>query len=109
MNMRGKHLSWKVQCDKAVVTWEEIRKMWICDIGVNGSFGKEFEENRSNGMGFWLLVLIKSRARFEINGDSVEIRKPSYVLLRPDTPVIFGAIRGNMLIDWIGFSATVIV
>ncbi len=77
--------------------------MWICDIGVGGTFGREFEENRSNGMGFWLLVLIRSKARFEINGKLVEIRKPSYVLLRPDTPVIFGPLRGNMVIDWIGF------
>lgn len=77
--------------------------MWINDIGVGSTFGKEFEENRSHGMGFWLLVLVKSRARFEIFGELIEIRKPSYVLLRPDTPVKFGPLRGNMTIDWIGF------
>ncbi|MBO4325167.1 MAG: helix-turn-helix transcriptional regulator [Lachnospiraceae bacterium] len=77
--------------------------MWVYDIGVGYTFGKEFEENRSNGMGFWLLVLAKNRARFEIKGEAVEIRKPSYVLLRPDTPVVFGPLRGSMVIDWIGF------
>lgn len=77
--------------------------MIIEDIGIDDSLGKEFEENRPNGIGFWLLILIKSRARFHIDGESIEVRKPSYILLKPNTPVRYGPLRGTFDVNWISF------
>lgn len=78
--------------------------MLINYIGIDYSHGKEFEENRQRGMGYWLLVIVKTRALFEINGEKIEIKKPSYVLLQPSTPVRFSPSRGNMVVNWMNFS-----
>lgn len=77
--------------------------MVIDDIGIDDSLGKEFEENRPNGIGFWLLILVKSKARFVINNETFEVRKPSYILLKPDTPVRYGPLRGTFDVNWISF------
>lgn len=79
--------------------------MLIEDIGINDSHGKEFDENRPGGMGFWLLVLVKTHAKFIINDVRTDVKKPSYIILRPDTPVRFGPLRGSMMESWISFSA----
>lgn len=77
--------------------------MVIGDIGINTVHGNDFEENRPNGMGFWLLLIVKTAGWFSIDGKVYEVKKPAYVVLRPNTPVIYRALRGDLLVTWVVF------
>lgn len=74
--------------------------MNIGSIGYNYERGKEYWDVRPEGIGCYLLLLVKSDARFVINGKEYISKKPSYVLLRPDTPVEYGAYKTNYREDW---------
>ena len=67
--------------------------MKIKSIGINVRHGRELEEVRPNGMGFYLLSVIKSKAEYIIDGVFCEVTPPSYVIMRPTTSVVFRATK----------------
>ncbi|MCR5467122.1 MAG: AraC family transcriptional regulator [Lachnospiraceae bacterium] len=78
--------------------------MKIKSIGINVRHGRELEEVRPNGMGFYLLSVIKSKAEYIIDGVFYEVTPPSYVIMRPTTSVVFRATKEEeILVSWISF------
>lgn len=75
--------------------------MNVGSIGYNYERGRDYWEDRHEGIGCYLLLLVKSDARFVIDGLETIVRKPSYVLIRPDTPVEYGAYKNEYCEDWI--------
>lgn len=80
--------------------------MNVGSIGYNYERGKEYWEDRTEGIGCYLLLLIKSDARFIIEGQEIIVRKPSYVLIRPETSVAYGSYKNEYCEDWIYLSFT---
>lgn len=75
--------------------------MKVGSIGYNYERGREYWEDRTDGIGCHLLLLVKSDGRFFINGRETIVKKPSYVLIRPDTSVEYGSYKGEYCEDWI--------
>ena len=75
--------------------------MKVGSIGYNYKHGKGFEENRPNGIGCYLLLLVRSEAYFEIAGKEFEVTAPSYVLISADAPCRYGSKTCNYCDDWI--------
>lgn len=62
---------------------------------------KDFWDDRPEGIGCYLLLLVKSEAKFVIGGKEYIVKKPSYVFLDPYVSVSYGAIKGSYRDDWI--------
>lgn len=78
--------------------------MKIIVIGFNHEHDRSFIMDRPDGPGSWLFLLIKTSARFEINGESMTARPGSAVLLRPTTPVRYCALGDEYTDDWFYFT-----
>lgn len=79
--------------------------MKIGSIGYNYSHNNEFVMDRPNGVGCWLLLIIKTPALFTLNGEVHHIKKNSFVILSPNTPVTYRASEDTYTDDWLYFSA----
>ena len=76
--------------------------MKIRNIGINTRHGRKTEEIRPNGMGFYLLSVIKNKTEYEINGVMYELTPPSYIFFRPETSIVFTPTGGeDVLVSWI--------
>lgn len=78
-------------------------KMEIGSIGYNYYHDAEFLMDRPNGSGCHLLLLIKTTARFEINGSEFIVKPNSFVLLSPQTPCKYRALEDEYTDDWMYF------
>lgn len=79
--------------------------MKLGTIGYNYSHGPEFVMDRPNGPGCWLMLIIKTDARFEINGRSYAVKANSFVIISPDAPCRYCGAGDTYTDDWIYFSA----
>ncbi len=79
--------------------------MEIDIIGYDYSHGTDFEINRPEGLGCWLILLIKSPALFTIDGKSVNVRPNSFIALSPDIPYKYHGTDDIYTDDWVHFNA----
>ncbi len=77
--------------------------MKIGAIGCNYKHESDFCIDSPDGTGCGLMLIIKSPARFVINGQEVITEKNSFVMFTPETPCRYGGIKGNYMDDWVYF------
>lgn len=78
--------------------------MIINFIGYNHSHEKDFEINRPYGSGNYLLLLFKSPAFVEINGNKQKVQQNSFIIYSVGSPQHYGAYDGFYANDWIHFN-----
>lgn len=79
--------------------------MEIGSVGYNYSHGADFEMDRPNGPGCWLMLFIKTPALFEINGEEQRVSENSFVIFSPRTPCRYRPDADIYTDDWIYFDA----
>lgn len=72
-------------------------------IGYNYSHGPDFVMDRPNGPGCYLMLIIKTPARFTVDGDEHDVRANSFIVFTPDTPCSYCAAEDVYTDDWIYF------
>ncbi|MCI9338139.1 MAG: helix-turn-helix transcriptional regulator [Lachnospiraceae bacterium] len=77
--------------------------MKIGTIGYNNVHGKDFCIDRPNGPGSYLLLIIKTPARFWLEGQEHAVKKNSFILLSPDTRCRYQALEDYYTDDWMHF------
>lgn len=84
-----------------------MKYITIYDIGINQAHdSNNFYINRPDGLKNWLLLVIKSKACFVINGIEIITEPNTAIFFRPHTPQIYHGIRGkeNYCDHWMEFS-----
>lgn len=76
----------------------------INNIGYNNHHGAEFCIYRPSGSGDNLLLLIKTPAIFNLNGEDVTAQKNSFILYREGTAQFYRSNGGEYANDWFHFS-----
>lgn len=77
--------------------------MDIGSIGFNHSHGTEFMMDRPEGPGCWLFLLIKTTAKFFINGVEHHAKANSSILISPQTAIKYMALDKHYTDDWFYF------
>ena len=72
-------------------------------IGYNYSHGKDFVMDRPNGPGCYLMLIIKTPARFTVGRTEHDVRADSYIVFTPDMPCRYCAAGDVYTDDWIYF------
>ena len=80
--------------------------MKINKIGYNHRHDADFFVSRPNGSGDNLLLLLKTPAIFEINGEEIHTEKDSFILFREGTPQNYRSAGGEFANDWFHFTYT---
>ncbi len=80
--------------------------MEIGAIGYNYSHDADFIMDRPNGFGCYLILLVKEKSIFEINGVKHDVKEGSFVMLTPTTSVLYKASGDKYCDDWLFFSVT---
>lgn len=88
-----------------LVSFKGVKEVEIDIIGYDYSHGTDFEINRPDGLGCWLILLIKSPALFTIDGKSVNVRPNSFIALSPDIPYKYHGTDDIYTDDWVHFNA----
>ena len=78
--------------------------MKINKIGYNHRHYADFFVSRPNGSGDNLLLLLKTPAIFEINGEEIHTEKDSFILFRDGTPQNYRSAGGEFANDWFHFT-----
>ena len=76
----------------------------IGSIGYNHIHEKDFHMNMPNGPGAYLFLLVKSKAKFIINGKHFNVIKNSYLIIKPQTPSFYKGEKENFINDWFYFN-----
>ncbi|MBE5760097.1 MAG: helix-turn-helix transcriptional regulator [Clostridiales bacterium] len=79
--------------------------MKIVNVGSAYRHPPEFMINRPYGSGDYLLVVLRSRAFFHLEGKKREAMPGQAVLFRKDTPQLYGGLGEDFINDWIHFEA----
>ena len=77
--------------------------MKIANIGCNYTHPEDFVIDRPRGSGDYLLLILKSPAFFELNGQRQNAPAHSVVIFRKGTPQHYGAANAPFINDWIHF------
>lgn len=77
--------------------------MYIQSIGVNYIHNTNFVANRPNGSNEYILLLIRSKAIFKIDGQTTYVNPNSVIVLKKGTPHFFQADNEPYINDWICF------
>ena len=77
--------------------------MYIKSMGVNFIHSKDFITNRPNGTNEYILLLIRSKAIFKINGETIYANPNSVIVYKKGTPHLFCADNDIYINDWICF------
>lgn len=80
--------------------------MKLLSIGYDFRHGDAFELSRPNGLNEYLLLIIRSRAVFEMNGEAFELSPDSMILVDKNEPHSFRADHEVFINDWITFDLT---
>ncbi|MFT4145492.1 MAG: AraC family transcriptional regulator [Mobilitalea sp.] len=78
----------------------QIRRM-----GCNGTHGADFKINRPNGYNCYLLLIIKTPAKFFIHGEEYQTAANSLIIYPPYTPHNYCAVKDIYINDWMQFDA----
>lgn len=79
--------------------------MDIGTIGYNYSHGSDFVMDRPNGVGCWLMLIIKTPASFVLGEKKYDVRENSFIVISPETPCRYCASGDTYTDDWIYFGA----
>ena len=79
--------------------------MDIGTIGYNYSHGSDFVVDRPNGVGCWLMLIIKTPASFVLGEKKYDVRENSFIVISPETPCRYCASGDTYTDDWIYFGA----
>ncbi len=80
--------------------------MIITNIGYSHRHDADFFVSRPNGSGDNLLLLLKTPAIFNLNGENVEASKNSFILFKKDTPQLYHSKGAEFVNDWFHFTYT---
>ncbi|MCQ2591396.1 MAG: AraC family transcriptional regulator [Treponema sp.] len=75
-------------------------------IGYNFDHDKHFLMDKPFGPGAYLLLLIKTDAKFTIKNKQFKVKKNSYILFNPATPCSYKAEKDLYIDDWFFFNMT---
>lgn len=76
----------------------------VGSIGYNFDHDKNFFMNKPSGPGTYLLLLIKTDAKFTINNKPVLVKANSYILFNPQTPCTYKPANDFYIDDWVFFN-----
>lgn len=79
--------------------------MKIVNVGFDYRHPADFKIQRPNGSGDYALIVLRSSAFFVFDNITYHTKGDSVILLKKDTPQIFGADGGEFINDWIHFEA----
>lgn len=71
--------------------------------GCNGRHTQDFLMLRPNGLPCYLLLIVKSPARFIIDKQEFTIGSNHAILIRPGIPYQYGSLSGDYVNDWLHF------
>jgi AraC-type DNA-binding domain-containing proteins len=77
--------------------------MHITNIGYNHSHDADFNINRPNGSGDYLLLLLKTPAIFTFDDSDIVSAPDSFILYSENTPQFYRAYGSQFLNDWFHF------
>lgn len=77
--------------------------MEILSVGYDFRHGPDFKLLRPNGLNEYLLLIIRSKAVFEINENQFKLSPGSMILINKNTPHSFYADNEIFINDWIAF------
>lgn len=77
--------------------------MRIINIGYNHNHDADFNINRPNGSGDYMLLLLKTPAIFTINGLDIIAKPDSFILYKENTPQFYRAYGAQFTNDWFHF------
>ncbi len=77
--------------------------MKIGAIGCNYRHEADFCIDSPNGTGCGLMLIIKSPARFVIDGEEFIAEKNSFVMFTPEMPCHYGGVKSGYMDDWVYF------
>ena len=77
--------------------------MRMDEIGYNHKHDRTFLIARPNGAGDWLMLAIKSKSVFRIDGKDVHAPKNSFIIYTPEYPEYYHADNCEYIDDWIHF------
>lgn len=73
------------------------------EIGYNHKHGNDFLIDRPNGAGDWLLLAVKTKGVFRIDGRDVHAPANSFIIYTPEYPEYYHADGDEYADDWIHF------
>lgn len=73
-----------------------IRRM-----GCDGVHYGDFMINRPNGYDCRLILFIKTKARFIINGEEIQTQPKTFIMFEKSSPHYYGAVNDKYVNDWI--------
>lgn len=77
--------------------------MKFTSIGYNFCHDKNFKIVRPNGLGEYLLIIIRTKAYFENDGNRINLNPNSLIVFHKKTPQCFGADDDLFINDWVSF------
>lgn len=78
--------------------------MEVIRIGSNGTHDRNFKVTRPNGYPFYLFLLIKTPALFEIDGKEIVAESSSAIIYDIDYPQHYSSYSSTYINDWIHFT-----
>lgn len=80
--------------------------MNINNIGYNHSHDADFQINRPDGSGDYLLLILKTPAVFTLKGQDQNAEPSSFILYQKGTPQFYRALGSSFANDWLHFDMT---
>ncbi len=77
--------------------------MRMDDIGYNHKHDKTFVIDRPNGAGDWLILAVKTKSVFRIEGEDVHAPANSFIIFTPEYPEYYHGDDGEYTDDWMHF------
>ncbi len=77
--------------------------MKISNTGYNYRHDSNFEINRPNGSGDYIILLLRTPAVFHISGISYHAKENSFIVYKKGSPQLYGALGEEFANDWVHF------
>ncbi|MBR4626150.1 MAG: AraC family transcriptional regulator [Ruminococcus sp.] len=77
--------------------------MRMDDVGYNHKHDSSFVNDRPEGAGDWLLLAVKTRSVFRIDGKEVHAPANSFIIFTPEYPEYYRGDDGEYIDDWMHF------
>ncbi len=75
----------------------------VGSIGYNFDHDKNFHMDKPLGSGAYLLLFVKTDAKFTINRKAFYVKENSYILFNPTTPCSYKPVKDLYIDDWYHF------
>ena len=95
-----------IQCFvRSIQPAKDVDDLEICTMGYDYSHGSDFEINRPNGLGCWLLLLIKTPALFTVDMTDILVKANSFAIFTPEIAYRYHGTEEIYTDDWMHFNA----